>query len=311
MREIKNHTALDQHVIKTLLYYEVFHYPLKAGEVFRFLRTNGVTEKDTCHSLESLAEQGRIYKFGEFYSLQQSESTVVRRLKGNQEAKRCLPIAIRKARFIAQFPFVRAVMASGSLSKDYMDEKSDLDFFIVTAPSRLWISRTLLVLYKRLFLNNSHKHFCVNYFVDADHLEIEEKNLFTATELATVIPLYGPDYYHQLIQKNKSWLMDYFPNYKPRLTREQHQEKNRLKQMTEKFIDMTTGNFFNTLFMRLTLRRWKRLYEEKYSQDDFKIAFKTKEHVSKNHPRHFQKKVMDLYQEQLALFYQKSDQQNV
>ncbi len=125
----------------------------------------------------------------------------------------------RKSRpkLISRFPFVRAVLASGSLSKGYMDEKSDIDFFIITAPHRLWIARTLLVLYKRLFLGGSHKHFCVNYFVDEDHLEIEEKNLFTATELATVLPLYGAEQYKSLIKTN-GWVRDFFPNYIARST---------------------------------------------------------------------------------------------
>src|SRR5690606_3777846 len=104
--------------------------------------------------------------------------------RGNLMANKFSDIARKKAKLISQFPFVRGVMASGSLSKGYADEKSDIDFFIITIPNRLWIARTLLVLYKRIFLLNSHKFFCVNYFVDEKHLGIEEKNLFTATELA-------------------------------------------------------------------------------------------------------------------------------
>jgi hypothetical protein len=309
VHKVKNHTILEESVIKTLLYYDIFQYPLKGAEVFRFLRINSVTEKDVIQSLDALAEQGQVSKFGEFYSLQPTESTVMRRVKGNQEAQRCFPLAQRKARFISHFPFVRSVLASGSFSKEYMDENSDLDFFIVTAPCRLWISRTLLVLYKRLFLNNSHKHFCVNYFVDSDHLEIEEKNLFTATELATVIPLYGAEFYQQLIAKNRSWLMEYFPNFKPRPSLDVPLHQNSLfKGIIESIFNLMAGKFLNSFFMRLTRRRWQQLYASSYPADDFNVAFKTKEYVSKNHPRHFQKKVMDQYREQLVMFNQTSDQ---
>jgi hypothetical protein len=308
VHETKNHTVLDQNVIKTLLYYDIFHYPLKASEVFRFLRINSVTEKDVANSLDSLVERGYLSRFNEFYSAQPTEHDVSRRIKGNLEAQRCLPIAQHQALFISRFPFVRAVMASGSLSKEYMDENSDFDFFIVTAPSRLWISRTLLVLYKRFFLNNSHKYFCVNYFVDAAHLEIEEKNLFTATELATVIPLYGSEYYQQVIEKNKSWLLDFFPNFIPRPCAQVTLHKRSFfKRIVEGVLNLTIGNFLNSLLMRLTSRRWKQLYEQEYAPPDFKVAFKTKKYVSKNHPQHFQKKVIDLYNEQLALFYRKFD----
>jgi hypothetical protein len=302
VHEVKNHTILEENVIKTLLYYDIFQYPLKGSEVFCFLRINSVTEKDVIQCLDGLVQQKCVSKFGELYSLQPTETNIERRIKGNQEAKRYLPLAKQRALQISRFPFVRAVLASGSLSKDYMDENSDLDFFIVTAPSRLWISRTLLVIYKRLFLHNSHKQFCVNYFVDSEHLEIEEKNLFTATELATVIPLYGADYYHQLIAKNKSWLTEYFPNFKPRdaVAVPVHQ-KVFLKKVTEGVINLLVGKSLNLFFMWLTQRRWKQLYASHYNVNDFKIAFKTKEYVSKNHPRHFQKKVMDHYREQLLL----------
>jgi hypothetical protein len=165
------------------------------------------------------------------------------------------------------------------------------------------------VLYKRFFLNNSHKHFCVNYFVDSDHLEIEEKNLFTATELATVIPLYGAEFYQELIAKNKSWLMQHFPNFKPRSTLDVPAYRvTFLKKAMEGVLNFIAGKFLNSIFMQLTQKRWMRMYADNYNVDDFKVAFKTKEYVSKNHPRHFQKKVMDRYREQLAWFNQTFDQ---
>ncbi|HTE31051.1 MAG TPA: hypothetical protein VK666_11805, partial [Chryseolinea sp.] len=213
----ENQLLLHQHVIRTLLYYDIFNYPLKSSEVFRFLGMNSVTESDVAFALTNLEQKGAIYKISEYYCIKPAEDDVHRRIKGNKTAESFLDLARRQALFIASFPFVRGVLVSGSLSKGYMDEKSDLDFFIITAPRRLWIARTLLVMYKRLFLFNSHKFFCVNYFVDEDHPEIEEKNLFTATELATVIPFYGSQQYQQLIGSNV-WLTQYFPNFKPRST---------------------------------------------------------------------------------------------
>jgi hypothetical protein len=184
-----------------------------------------------------------------------------------------------------------------------MDDECDLDFFIVTAPKRLWIARTLLVTYKRIFLKNSHKRFCVNYFIDTGHLEIEEQNLFTATELATVIPLYGGEYYQQLLSKNMEWLLRFFPNFKPRAYDGVPADKpSLLKTLSEKMLSLFFGNQLNKLLMLVTLRRWKKLYRKKYDRADFKIAFKTKEYASKNHPRNFQKMVMEQYSQKLEAF---------
>lgn len=298
----RNLTTLNGYVIRTLLYYDIFNYPLKGSEVFRFLGVNSVTEKDVVHSLDTLADQQYVFRFGEYYSVQPLESNVKRRLKGNSEAERYLKIAKKKARLIARFPFVRAVMASGSLSKGYMDETSDLDFFIVTKPGRLWVTRMLLVMYKRIFLFNSHKYFCVNYFVDHDHLEIEEKNIFTATELATLIPLYGKEYYEDL-QRSNPWLKNIFPNYRPRSVEDiPSSKRNLLKKLLEKMLNNSFGEALDAFFLRLTLGRWKKIYQKEYAESDFNIAFKSRKHASKNHPRHFQRKVTERYEEKLAEF---------
>lgn len=298
-------TPLSQSIVKTLLYYDIFNYPLKVNEIYRFLDSKNMNETEIDGELKFLCDRHLVFKFGDFFSLQNSERNVIRRVKGNDQAKKYLEIAKQKGKLIMQFPFVSAVMASGSLSKEFMDENSDIDFFIATKPGRLWIARTLLILYKRLFLFNSHKYFCVNYFVDTDHMGIEERNIFTATELATVIPLYGAEYYQKLHQTN-SWVTEIFPNYHPRsIDGVPPSIQTGMRKLIEKLIDIFFGNVVNKFFMSLTLGRWKRLYRKNYSEADFEVAFKTKKHVSKNHPKHYQRKVVDLYDDKWKEFQQR------
>ena len=306
MKEVEHDISLlHEHIIRTLLYYDIFNYPLKAEEVFRFLGTSHADQPFIRHELEHLASQRLIFRFGDFFSIQNNEDNIMRRTKGNQEAERYLILARRKAKLIARFPFVRAVLASGSLSKGYMDESSDLDFFIITHPGRLWIARMLLVMYKRIFLLNSYKYFCVNYFVDTEHLEIEEKNLFTATELATVIPLYGAEFYHELLEGNR-WLLKFFPNYKPRSSDEVPANRpGGMKKFMESCINVMGGNRIERYFMQKTLQRWMNVYGKKYDRQDFEVAFKTKNHASKNHPRHYQKKIITLYLQKVKEYSQK------
>jgi hypothetical protein len=303
MDDTKTYTLLDQHVIRTLLYFDIFNYPLKAGEVYRFLGMNTITEKDVSLALDQLAEDKCLNRMREFYGLSLDEIKVQRRERGNDLAARSLPLAIRCGQLIAKFPFVRAVFASGSLSKDYMDEKSDLDFFIVTAPQRLWFARTLIIIYKRMFLRKSKSNFCVNYFVDEDHLLIEEQNQFTATELATVIPLSDVSIYHRLIDAN-AWIRSYFPNFKLRKS----DAVIAPRFFAKKTLELIMNPFakpLELLLMRLTLRRWKRIYGQEYADAEFKIAFKTKKYASKSHPKHYQLKVLDMFQQKLDDFSSK------
>jgi len=297
-------TLLESSVIKVLLYFDIFHYPLRSDEVFKFLSLNDVTKQNVEEVLQRLSDQGIIHAQNEFFSLHPGNHDVLRRQKGNTRANELMPLAYKRAALIAKFPFVRAVMASGSISKQYMDEKSDIDFFIVTSPNRLFIARTLLVLFKRIFLFNSHKSFCVNYFIGETHLNIAEKNLFTATELATVLPLYNPDIYLALIEANP-WLREYFPNFKLRETDKALQYKRPFFTKLVEYCLNLVAVPAERLFLALTLRRWKRIYARNYSADEFAVAFKTNPHTSKNHPRSFQQKVIEVYDQKITDFNSK------
>lgn len=291
---------LEREVINTLLYFDIFHYPLKRNEIFSHLQINSVAQEEVDAAINRLLDKCSVYQYGEFYSLHNDLANIERRIKGNAFAERLRPLVQKRAKLISRFPFVRAVMASGSFSKNYMDENSDVDFFIVTEPGRLWIARTLLVLYKRVVLFNSHKYFCINYFLDEQHLEIEEKNLFTATELASLIPLYGHDTYRRLVDSNR-WVRDYLPNIRARNAPKDATGTGILKTVAQKLLNVF-GSRLEDFLMRITLRRFQRMYGNQYSRRDFAIAFKSKRHTSKNHPKHYQKKVMEAYHERMKLF---------
>ncbi len=304
MRDVFPHRETSQSALKALLYYDIFQYPLTSKEVFHFMSTNHVTQDEVTEALKELSDKGYIFQQDDFYSVRENREIIDRRVKGNNEAQKWIHPAEKQACLIYSFPFVRAVMVSGSLSKNYMDDKSDLDFFIITAPQRLWIARTLLVIYKKLVLFNSHKHFCVNYFIDSDHLEIEEKNIFTATELATLIPLCGNHYYSRLFENNK-WLKEFLPNHCLKSVDTTPSAPSNLKKIVEKMINLLGGSLWDTLLMKLTNSRWRRIYSKQYNSEDFKIAFKTKKHASKNHPKFYQKKVVNQYLEKLTQFARK------
>jgi len=302
MPEGNTQTELEQHIIRTMLYFDIFNYPLKSDEVHKYLQVNSVTRDDVESVLITLAEKKEIFRFGNLFSIRNESAHAERRQRGNEMALKLLPFAKRRGVFISKFPFVKAVMASGSFSKDYMDEKSDLDFFIVTESGKLWIARTLLVLYKRILLFNSHKYFCINYLVDETHLEIEEKNLFTATELASLIPLQNPNMYKKLIAAN-TWLKGVFPNFKSReVTHVAGSKRVFLKIFFEALLRPFAPKLEN-LFMAITLKRFHRIYQKHYSAKDFRIAFKTKKHASKNHPKNYQKKIMEVYHEKVNEFF--------
>jgi predicted nucleotidyltransferase len=274
--------------IKTILYFSIFRYPLKVDEIHSY--TNYHSMDDTQAELQLLINQKILTKVDEFFVYANDLESVTKRLKGNLNAKKAMIIAKERALFISKFPFVESVGVSGSLSKGYYDNESDIDFFVITQPNKLWICRTFLMLYKKLFLLNSRKYFCINYFVASNQLEIEEKNRFTATELKTLIPMQGKTIFEKFYQNN-NWVTNYFSKFNYDLQNVPEIKKPIICKGFEWILGTNLGNIFDELFKSITLRKWKSKFSF-LNEEDFKIALKSTKNISKHHPSHFQKKVI-------------------
>ena len=277
-------------LLKPLLYFSLFKYPLTEQEIFAFSELKN--KKDFKVELNALVNNNIIYKIDGFYLCENNKDLVKRRLTGNKKAELILGKARKVSKFISKFPYVEGVGISGSLSKGYYDDDGDIDFFILTAPNRLWIARTLLILYKKIFLLNSKKYFCVNYFISTNALEIDEKNRFTATEVATLIPMIGNGSFAEFYNKNK-WAYTILPNQNINKNSSYLKplKKPKLTQVLEKLLNRGFGNYIDTLFMRLTYKKWKLKFKD-LDRDSFNIALKSTKNVSKHHPQNFQKQVI-------------------
>lgn len=205
---------LESSILKVLAYFDLFNYPVSGEEIFFFLDSRTAPSALPA-VLGSLVAEKRIYRHDGLFSLRDDRSLVTKRLTGNVRAGILLSIAAKNARFLFQFPFVRGIGVSGSLSKNYADENADIDYFVITHTGRLWIARTLMHLYKKLtFLTGRQHRYCMNYYIDEKAIEIEEKNEFTAIELVTLKPFCGNGTIDKLFSAN-DWALAYYPNSTP------------------------------------------------------------------------------------------------
>lgn len=287
--------------LKTILYFSIFRYPLNLEEIHDYNSFNDIQE--TKNELEQLISEKIISKIDDFFVFGNDLESVPRRLKGNLLSKKALIKAKNKSKFISKFPYVKAVGISGSLSKGYFDNESDIDFFVITKPNKLWICRTLLMLYKKIFLFNSKKYFCVNYFISLSNLEIQEKNRFTATELKTLIPMHGKENFECFYSENK-WIYGYFSKFQPNIESVTNVQKPQLTKVIELLFDNKIGNTFDNIFKTITLKKWQSKFAY-MDKSDFKIALKSTKNISKHHPSNFQKKVIFALNEKLDEVNQK------
>ncbi|MES1160485.1 MAG: nucleotidyltransferase domain-containing protein, partial [Bacteroidota bacterium] len=202
-------------ILKVIAYFDLFNYPVSLEEI-RFFMDREAPASALSSELDALVAEKRLFRLGTFYSLQNDPLLAERRLKGNRHADELLLIADRISRFLYQFPYVRGIGISGSLSKHFADDDSDIDYFIITSSNRLWIARTLMHLFKKWSFIRGRQHwYCMNYFLDEEALEIEEKNIFTATELITLLPACGNGGLVRFFDAN-NWATSFLPHYKDR-----------------------------------------------------------------------------------------------
>ena len=290
--------TLAKSIIRTLAYYDIFSYPLTKEEIYICSNTNGDTKPSVFEELEVLVSSGIVYNNNKFYSINHNSHLIPKRIEGNKRAIKKMKTAKLYSRFISHFPYVRGVFLSGSISKGYMDEKADIDYFIITAPNRLWITRILLVFFKKMFLLNSYKFFCINYFISTAELEIEEKNIYTAIELATLIPIYGADVYNEFYGANQ-WIKNYVPNYPKRDVNNLPASKKKIFQkVVESLLNNRLGDYVDDKIMKIFIRFDEKRYGE-LDEDIFRLAFKTRKNISKHHPNFFQKRVLESLRKKL------------
>lgn len=287
---------LRSSILKVIAYFDLFNYPLSLEEIQFYLDTD-IDELPVKEEVEALVEAGCLYRTGNYYSLLDDPTLAERRNKGRNHADQMLPTAAKGAKLLFQFPFVRGVFISGSLSKRCADDRADIDYFIVTSAGRLWIARTLMHLFKKLtYLRGRQHRYCMNYYVDEEAMEIREKNIFTATELITLMPASGNGAVTSFFRANE-WTARFYPRYRYR-NRESlgTPRSSLLKRACERLLDNRFGDRLDDYLRSVTARRWKKKEDRgDLNMRGLKMSLQCSKHYARPDPEVFQQKVLNRY----------------
>lgn len=279
-------------VYRCMCYFDIFSHPLKAEEIGEFIDVK--VNKNTIRTiLEDLINLGLVFAFKGHYSLtQENEGRIKKRYNSEKRFFLRQKTIKRFASLIARFPYVEAVCISGSCSKGLLEEKGDVDYFVITSPQKLWLCRTLLIAFKKIFLLNSKKYFCLNYFVDSNTLEIPDRNIFVANEIKTLIPVSNKPLFEKFLKANE-WADAFLPNkvgYNQSFLMERKPRKYFFR-LIEFLLANKLGDKLETWCYTITFSTWKKRFSQ-LNTDEFNLNFRSKRNVSKHHPRGFQNKVL-------------------
>ena len=282
-------------ILNPLVYFSIFNHPLKCSELAAL---NSITLAELKVQIEPFIVQGICFRKNGFYGLSADlETHILEREKKEIIAQKYFSKLKIYTKLLKSFPFVKGVSISGSLSKGVMDEQGDIDYFIITADNRLWVCRTLLILFKKIVLLNSRKYFCVNYFIDESNLEIKDKNIFTAVEVSHLIPIYNSRLFDRFRVKN-NWTNNYFKYFKNPIHVDCFEGNSVVKRSIENFLSGRLGERLDLFFLSLTLKKWKHKFKN-FDADKFELTMRSNRGISKHHPSDFQNKVLTAYKERI------------
>ena len=106
-------------------------------------------------------------------------------------------------RFLWWIPGLRLVAVSNSLAMYATHRDSDIDLFIITAPKRLWIVRTLVLLIAEILRvrtkpGNEAGRFCFPFFMTEKSLSLKDiaikNDLYLAYWIQSLKPIFNKNY---------------------------------------------------------------------------------------------------------------------
>jgi hypothetical protein len=298
-----DHSELEQEILRTLTYFDVFSYPLTKEQLFTFLSRASASDIQFKDSLHRLIEQNLVHSSQGYYFLStRSDEIVASRRENEERASRMLKHARWVSFFLKQMPFVRAIFITGSLSKNVAEQTSDIDFMIIAELNRLWICKIILTGFRRLFLFNSHKYFCINLMVTEKAIYFPNHNYFTALEIATSKVVWNTAFFSKY-QKENSWIYEYLPNWRP--LREGVSPLSNTRSPFQRIFESLLGiirlDAIDTNVMLTARNFWKKKYKD-FNEDKFNSVIQCKPDIASVWHLDHQANILDGFRHRLTVY---------
>lgn len=207
----------EKDVIKTLLYSDIFDYPLTFGQTWYFLGIRISKEKVKI----ILKNSDYVERKKGYYFLSSRSSIVDVRIERKKESQQKFKVIRRALPLFYFIPTITYMGISGALAMENAHADDDIDLFIITKPRTVWVTRLLVLAIAAVFGIRRKRNqkrvkdkICFNMFIDEDHLVFEEsrRDLFTAREIVQLKPLIDRSKTYRKFILANIWVEKFLPN---------------------------------------------------------------------------------------------------
>ncbi len=211
----------EKSILKTLLYADLFDYPLTKEEIFKFL----ISEKSVSLSeiIESLKNSHLpIERSKKYFYIRGKQDLVAKRERREKVSITKLSRAKDIIKRVSFIPPIKFVGVSGALSMRNSDEEDDIDLFIITKKNLAWTTRLFLVIllsvlgvYRNRQSKNYANKICLNLILDETRIDLSQtsRDLYTAHEIVQLLPVFNKEHTYQTFLQQNNWVKNYLPNF--------------------------------------------------------------------------------------------------
>ena len=200
--------ATEVAILKTVVYADLFDYPLRFDELCRGMFDVALEPDDVRRCLARSGALGAVVDERDgFVFLAGRGGLVATRREGERRAAELLARYGGVLARIARLPYVRLVALSGGVAFNNAHD-DDVDLFVVARRNRAWSACMLVTLLSRAM--GARRAVCANYFLDDDSLALADRDLYTAHQLAHLKPVAGGEAHRALVAANP-WVEAHFP----------------------------------------------------------------------------------------------------
>lgn len=289
----------EKAIVRTLLYSDIFNYPLSEEEVWKFLISNKNINK-TIFDSKIKKINSVVFRKDGFLHIEKKASTISERTDKFKESQKKYSLAYKTIRKLFIIPSVIFVGISGNLSMMNAGRYDDIDLFVITKKDTVWITRLLLIFCLKILGKHRKRtdkkvadKFCLNMIVDEDKLSLSKnlRSLYTAHEIVQLKPvMQRGNIYERFINCNK-WIQSYMPNVVEQISNQKIETSRKIP--LENLIKIILSfSFFEKAVKNFQMLLIKRNLTKEIIEDKF-IAL---------HPKDYKNIILAQYTEKISKY---------
>lgn len=235
-------TPLEAAILRTVLYADVFNFPLTLPEIHHFLIADQPFTLEVIRACltESAFLRQRIESDQTYYACAGRSEIIALRHTREAISSTLWPVAVGYGRWLARLPFVRMVALTGALAmQNAAHPGDDIDYLLVTAAGRVWLARGLAVILVRI-ARLGGTQLCPNFVLAETALAQGRRDVFIAHEVTQMVPLYGRELYEQFRDANV-WVQTHLPNAEGYFRRETAYQMGWAGRLTKRLGEFILG----------------------------------------------------------------------